>query len=203
MLLSIRKPAGISARRAVSSFLSPLLARFRGSGCQEEEHMFTRFLKICSAALLATGLVLSATPTQAGGVGQAAAADGLVRVKSAYPLDETIARLRKDIADKKLMFFGLIDQSKLAADAGIALRPSSLLLFGNPALGSQFITSNPAAGIDWPVRLLVFEDAQGDVWAVYTDFAYIAERHGITDRSAQFKMASEVIASITSSVMAK
>jgi uncharacterized protein (DUF302 family) len=165
--------------------------------------MFTRILKVCSAVILATGLMLSAAATQAGGLTQTVSDDGLVRVKSAYPLDVTIARLRKDIADKKLMFFGLIDQSKLAADAGIALRPSSLLVFGNPALGSQFITSNPAAGIDWPVRLLVFQDAQGDVWAVYSDFAYIAHRHGITDRDAQFKMASEVIASITSVVKAK
>jgi len=101
------------------------------------------------------------------------------------------------------MFFGLIDQSKLASDAGIKLHPSSLLVFGNPALGSQFMTSNPAAGVDWPVRLLVFEDEHGEVWAVYTDFAYIARRHGITDRDAQFKMASEVIASITASVQAK
>jgi uncharacterized protein (DUF302 family) len=153
--------------------------------------------------MLATGLVLSAAAVPAGGVGQVESADGLVRVKSAYPLDETIARLEQDIADKKLMFFGLINQSKLAADAGIALRPSSLLVFGNPALGSQFMTSNPAAGIDWPVRLLVFEDAQGQVWAVYNDFAHIARRHGITDRDAQFKMAAEVIASITSSVRAK
>ena len=165
--------------------------------------MFTRILRVCSAVMLATGLMLSAAATQAGGVAKTASDDGLVRVKSAYPLDETIARLQKDIADKKLMFFGLIDQSKLAADAGIALRPSSLLVFGNPALGSQFITSNPAAGIDWPVRLLVFRDAQGDVWAVYTDFAYIARRHGIADRDAQFKMAAEVIASITASVTAK
>jgi uncharacterized protein (DUF302 family) len=165
--------------------------------------MFTRILKVCSAVILATGLMLSAAATHAGGLTQTVSDDGLVRVKSAYPHDETIARLRKDIADKKLMFFGLIDQSKLAADAGIALRPSSLLVFGNPALGSQFITSNPTAGIDWPVRLLVFQDAQGDVWAVYCDFAYIAHRHGITDRDAQFKMASEVIASITSVVKAK
>jgi len=165
--------------------------------------MFIHIRKFCSAVLLAAGLILSAAAAQAGGVGQTTADDGLVRVKSAYPLDETIARLERDIADKKLMFFGLIDQSKLAADAGIALRPSSLLVFGNPALGSQFMTSNPASGIDWPVRLLVFEDAQGQVWAVYNDFAHIARRHGIADRDAQFKMAAEVIASITSSVQAK
>jgi uncharacterized protein (DUF302 family) len=180
-----------------------MLARHRVSACQEEVQMFTRILKVCSAVALAVGLAMSAATVQAGGVSDAAAGDGLVRVKSAYPLGETIDRLEQDIAAKKLMFFGLIDQSKLAAGAGIALRPSSLLVFGNPALGSQFITSNPAAGIDWPVRLLVFEDANGQVWAVYTDFAYIARRHGIADRDAQFKMASEVIASITASVQAK
>ena len=76
-------------------------------------------------------------------------------------------------------------------------------MFGNPALGSHFITSNPQAGLDWPVRLLVTQDEQGTVWAVYTDFAWIARRHGITDREAEFKMASSVIASITSSVAAK
>jgi uncharacterized protein (DUF302 family) len=165
--------------------------------------MLARIMTICAAVLLTTGLLLSTVPTQAGGLGEAVGDDGLVRVKSAYPMNETIARLEKDIADKKLMFFGLVDQSKLAADAGITLRPSSLLVFGNPALGSQFMTSNPASGIDWPVRLLVFEDERGQVWAVYSDFGYIARRHGIMDRDAQFKMASEVIASITSSVKAK
>lgn len=164
--------------------------------------MFARIWKTCSAVVLVSGLIMSTMATQAGSVSQAAA-DGLVKVRSAYSMDETIARLEKDISDKKLMFFGLIDQSKLAADAGITLRPSSLLVFGNPALGSQFMTSNPASGIDWPVRLLVFEDAQGQVWAVYNDFSYIAQRHGITDRDAQFKMASEVIGSITATVKAQ
>jgi len=164
--------------------------------------MIARMRKLRSAALLLFGLVMSATAVQASGVSQSDN-DGLIRVRSAYSMVETITRLEKDIADKKLMFFGLIDQSKLAADAGITLRPSSLLVFGNPALGSQFITSNPAAGIDWPVRLLVFEDARGQVWAVYNDFNYIGQRHGIADREAQFKMASEVIGSITATVKAQ
>jgi uncharacterized protein (DUF302 family) len=76
--------------------------------------------------------------------------------------------------------------------------PSTLLVFGNPALGSQFITSNPDAGIDWPVRLLVSEDETSAVWTVYNDFQFIARRHDITDRDAAFAKASEVIASITS-----
>ena len=126
--------------------------------------------------------------------------DGTVRVKSAYAMNETIARIKNDIAEKGIRFFSEIDESKLAADAGIKLRPSTLLVFGNPPLGTQFITSNPNAGLDWPVRLLVTQDEDGSVWTVYTDFGWIAKRHRIVDREAQFKMATEVIGSITSSV---
>ena len=129
-----------------------------------------------------------------------AADNGVVKGKSAYPMAETIDRLKKDVAAKGITFFAEIDQTKLAADAGIKLEPSTLLIFGNPALGSQFMTSNPQAGIDWPVRLLVIEDRNGQVWTVYNDFGYIARRHHIKNRGAAFNMASEVIASITSSV---
>jgi len=126
--------------------------------------------------------------------------DGIVRVKSIYGFQETIDCLKKDIAAKGIKFFGEIDQSKLAADAGIKLNPSTLLVFGNPPLGTQFMTANPNAGLDWPVRLLVIEDSADAVWTVYTDFSWIAARHGIVNRADQFKMASTVIASITSSV---
>jgi uncharacterized protein (DUF302 family) len=129
--------------------------------------------------------------------------DGIVRVKSAYKLHETVARLKQDIADKGIRFFSEIDQARLAADAGITLNPSTLLVFGNPPLGTQFMTSNPNSGLDWPVRLLVIENERGEVWTVYTDFAWIARRHRIEDRDAQFNMASAVIESITSSVKAK
>jgi uncharacterized membrane protein len=83
------------------------------------------------------------------------------------------------------------------------LHPSTLLTFGNPPLGTQFITSNPNSGLDWPVRLLVHQNTKGEVWATYTDFAWIAKRHGITDRVEQFKKATGVVESITSSVKAK
>lgn len=103
---------------------------------------------VLSAALLAFVLICPVAI-------QAAEDDGIVRIKSAYSMPETIKRLKKDVADKGIMFFSEIDQSKLAADAGVTLRPSTLLVFGNPPLGTLFLTSNPAAGLDWPVRLLV------------------------------------------------
>ncbi len=122
-----------------------------------------------SVALLVSALMLSPS-----GAARAAGDDGIVRIKSAYPMPETIKRLKKDVADKGIVFFNEIDQSKLAADAGVTLRPSTLLVFGNPPLGTLFLTSNPAAGLDWPVRLLVYQDAKGDVWVLYTDFTWIS-----------------------------
>jgi len=160
--------------------------------------MYARLAKVCSAATLALALALSAPAAT-----RAADEDGIVRVKSAYSMAETIARLKKDIAEKGIRFFDEVDQSKLAANAGIELRPSTLLVFGNPPLGTLFLTSNPAAGLDWPVRLLVIEDEHGQVWTLYTDFGWIAHRHGIKDRNAAFNMATNVISSITSSVRAK
>ena len=160
--------------------------------------MLASIAKLCSAASLAFVLAVS-TPV----LTKAADEGGIVRVKSAYSLGETITRLKKDIADKGIKFFDEINQSKLAADAGIKLRPSTLLVFGNPPLGTLFLTSNPAAGLDWPVRLLVLEDEQGQVWTMYTDFSWIAHRHGIKDRDAAFNMATNVISSITSNVTAK
>jgi uncharacterized protein (DUF302 family) len=144
--------------------------------------------------LLASLLALFFATTQA-----TAAEDGVVRVKSGYSVDETIDRVKQDIAAKGIMFFFEVDQQKLAAEAEIPLRRSTLLVFGNPSLGSHFLTSNPNAGLDWPVRLLVQEDVDGQVWLVYTDFDYIARRHRITDRAEAFTMASKVIASIAAS----
>jgi uncharacterized protein (DUF302 family) len=126
--------------------------------------------------------------------------DGVVRVKSAYPMQETIARIKADVTAKGIMHFAEIDQSKLAAGAGIQLRPSTLLIFGNPPLGTLFITAKPEAGLDWPVRLLVSQDENGQVWAMYTDFKWIAQRHGITERDGEFATATGVIASITSTI---
>ena len=126
---------------------------------------------------------------------------GIVKVKSAYSVQETVARIKKDVADKGIMWFSEVDQQQLAGNAGIKLRPSTLLTFGNPPLGTLFISANPLAGLDWPVRVPVLEDENGQVWAAYTDFGYIARRHEISGADAEsFAKASGVIASITSSV---
>jgi uncharacterized protein (DUF302 family) len=105
-------------------------------------HLTNRLANFCTSLLLAL-LILSVVSAA-----RADNDDGVVRVKSAVPMAEAITRIKADIAGKGIKFFMEIDQSKLAADAGIKLRPSTLLVFGNPPLGTQFITSNPNAGLD-------------------------------------------------------
>jgi uncharacterized protein (DUF302 family) len=149
-------------------------------------------ITLCAALLIAPALEAKPlTPT--------APAQGVLRVKSVYKIDETVTRLKADIEAKGIKFFFEIDQSQLGAGSNIAIRPSKLILFGNPPLGVQFLSSNPYSGLDWPVRMLILEEADGSVSVAWTDFGYIAKRYSITDRKAQFKMASEVAASIASS----
>ena len=161
--------------------------------------MSTCFSQLCSAALLAFSLALAGghAPARAEGLNPTS---GVIAVPSAYALDETVVRLKADIAAKGIPLFSEIDQAALAAQAGVAgVRPSVLLVFGNPPLGTQFLSANQQAGLDWPVRMLVYQDAAGAVQIAWTDFAWIAHRHGIATRAGQFKMASEVAASIASS----
>lgn len=146
-----------------------------------------------------TALVLITAAVLAGG-DASARSSGVVKVMSAVSYEETINRIRQDVAAKGIQLFDVIDQAKLAKDAGVAINPSTLIIFGNPPLGTQFLSANPESGLDWPVRVLVYQDGKGRVWVAYTDFGWIAKRHGIKSRAAQFKMASEVIASITSTI---
>jgi uncharacterized protein (DUF302 family) len=154
---------------------------------------------LITAAVLAVGLSLcplQARPADAAPAPLPARESGVIRVKSANDVDETLKRLKADIAAKQIRFFSETDQSELGKGAGIPLRRSVLIEFGNPPLGVQFLTATPYAGLDWPVRMLVFADADGGVWIAYTDFAFIARRHHIQDRDAQLKTAAQVAASI-------
>ncbi len=126
--------------------------------------------------------------------------DGLMRTRSAYSVEETAKRIQADIEAKGIMFLATIDQSDLGKSAGIDLKPSRLLIFGNPPLGLLFLTANPESGMDWPVRMLVHEDSAGKVWAVYQDWKWVAQRYAIANRDAEFAKATEVVASIVSSV---
>ena len=125
-----------------------------------------------------------------------AKADGVVRIRSSHGFDETVARLKAAIAAKGVRYFDAIDQQALGAEANLPIGKSVIVRFGNPPLGVQFLQANRYAGLDWPVRMLVVEEADGSVWLAWTDFKFMAKRYGITTQAAQFKMASEVAGSI-------
>jgi uncharacterized protein (DUF302 family) len=147
--------------------------------------------------LAAVALVSAAPPAHAESAPvRAETAAEVLTLPSANGFDATVSRLTADVAAKGIRHFATIDQAELARGASLPLRRSTLILFGNPPLGVQFLQSNPLAGLDWPVRMLVTEDGAGRVRVAWTDFGAIAKRYGIADRDAQFQMASEVAASI-------
>jgi uncharacterized protein (DUF302 family) len=162
--------------------------------------LYAKFLAVLILAGPAAAAIppLTATAHAAAPVATAPAA-GVVRQRSDYGFDETVTRLKADIAAKGIRFFDEIDHAKLGAGADLPINRSTLLLFGNPPLGVQFLQSNPLAGLDWPVRMLVTQDESGSVWVSWTDFRFVASRYQIADRDAQIAMASEVAASIASS----
>ncbi|WP_073975996.1 DUF302 domain-containing protein [Erythrobacter donghaensis] len=159
---------------------------------------FRAILALVTAAIVAVPGAVAAQTQEGGATRMVAPAAGVVRLKSANSFDETLVRLKADVQAKGIRFFDAIDQSGLGAQADLKTARSTLVLFGNPPLGVQFLQSNPYAGLDWPVRMLVLEEADGSVWVAWTDFAYIADRYAITDKGPQFKMASEVALSIAS-----
>ena len=157
---------------------------------------FIAVLLLAGPATIVTPVV--ATAARAAVPVATAPAQGVIRQRSDYGFDETVQRLKADIAAKGIRFFDEIDHAKLGAGADLPINRSTLLLFGNPPLGVQFLQSNPLAGLDWPVRMLVTQDDNGVVWVSWTDFRFVASRYQLTDRTAQISMASEVAASIAS-----
>ncbi len=107
---------------------------------------------------------------------------GLITKKSHRSVSETLNTLEHTLRGKGLTIFAHVSHTKGAKGEGIALRPTELLIFGNPKVGSHFFTSKQTAGIDLPMKALVWQDANGQVWLTYNDPQYIADRHGIKDR---------------------
>jgi uncharacterized protein (DUF302 family) len=118
----------------------------------------------------------------------ASAADGLVVVKSPFSVAETMDRLEALVEDRGLTVFARIDHAAGAAKVGKSLRPTQLLIFGNPQGGTPLMECAPSVGIDLPLKGLVWEDADAQVWLGYNDLAFIAARHGAGDCPAVDKI---------------
>jgi uncharacterized protein (DUF302 family) len=118
----------------------------------------------------------------------AAAADGLVAVRSPYSAQETMNRLEQIVKQHGLTVFARIDHAAGAEKAGKMLRATELLIFGNPNAGTAFMKCSQTVGIDLPLKALVWRDASNRVWLGYNDPAYIAQRHAVADCPVVEKM---------------
>ena len=109
----------------------------------------------------------------------ASAADGLIALKSPHSAVVTMNRLEDIAKQRGLTVFARIDHAAGAAKVGKTLRPTEVLIFGNPQGGTPLMECAQSAGIDLPLKALVWEDASSQVWIGYNDPAYLAQRHGV------------------------
>jgi uncharacterized protein (DUF302 family) len=107
------------------------------------------------------------------------AADGLTTIPSAYGAKETADRLEAEIRAKGMAVFARIDHAAGAAQAGLALRPTEVLIFGNAKAGTPLMQASQTIGIDLPLKVLVWQDASGKVWLSYNEPSWIVRRHGL------------------------
>lgn len=110
---------------------------------------------------------------------RAMADNGLVTIPSIHDVKETIDRLEADVKAKGMTVFARIDHAAGAKQAGMALRPTELLIFGNAKAGTPLMRAGQTIGIDLPLKMLGWEDAAGKVWLSYNDPVWLAERHGL------------------------
>jgi uncharacterized protein (DUF302 family) len=126
--------------------------------------------------------------------------DGLITNKSVLSPEATMKRLEGVVQGKGLTVFARIDHSGGAAGIGLSLRFTQLLIFGNPKGGTPLMQSRQTIGIDLPLRLLVWQDERGEVWAGYDDPAYLAARHGVTDREEAVRALSKLLEDVAGTI---
>lgn len=137
-----------------------------------------RGIGFCATVL--AGLVLT-LPAMAGGK------QGLVNMKSEHDVAATESRLVSALNDKGMTVFARIDHAEGAASVDQVLRPTKLVVFGNPKAGTPLMQCQQSAAIDLPQKALIWEDSDGQVWLTYNDVDYLAERHQLEGCEAPLK----------------
>ena len=110
--------------------------------------------------------------------------NGMITISSAFSVRETIDRLAARVTSLGLNIFARVDHAAGAGKVAMPLRPTELLIFGNPKGGTPLMQDHQTAGIDLPIKALAWEDADGKVWLTYNDASWIAQRHGLGPSSA-------------------
>jgi len=105
--------------------------------------------------------------------------DGIVTLASNHSVDQTVDKLTGILQSKGVTVFALVDHSGEAEKVGMKMRPTKLLIFGSPKAGTPLMLAAPSIAIDLPLKVLVWEDAQGKVWLSYNSPEYLQQRHGV------------------------
>lgn len=127
--------------------------------------------------------------------------DGMITVDSGHDVPETVARLRVAIEGAGLRVFEHIDHAANAAEVGTALRPTQLLVFGHPRAGTILMADQQTAGLDLPMRVLIWEDERGRTRMTFNDAAWIVRRHGVgAAAQATVRAIAEGMATLTAAV---
>lgn len=107
--------------------------------------------------------------------------NGIVRLASLHSVDETVERLKSILQSKGITLFAVIDHSGEAAQVGLKMPDTKLVIFGNPRGGTPLMLASPSAAIDLPLKLLIAKDDRGTVWVSYNSPDYLGERHGLPE----------------------
>jgi uncharacterized protein (DUF302 family) len=124
-----------------------------------------------------------------------AAKNGIVNKPSNHSVEQTVESLTNLLKSKGVAVFALIDHSGEAEKVGLKMRPTKLVIFGNPKAGTPLMLASPSSAIDLPLKILVWEDGQGKVWLSYNSPEYLRERHGLPQELVQNIAGIEMIAS--------
>ena len=108
--------------------------------------------------------------------------NGIIDKPTSHSVDETVEKLKGMLRDKGITLFALIDHSGEAEEVGIKMRPTKLLIFGSPKAGTPLMLTAPSSAIDLPLKILIWEDAQGKVWVSYNSPTYLQERHNLAQQ---------------------
>ncbi|HXY62346.1 MAG TPA: DUF302 domain-containing protein [Nitrospirota bacterium] len=111
--------------------------------------------------------------------------NGIVNKRSSHSVDKTVERLEAILKVKGVALFALVDHSGEAAKVGMKMRPTKLLIFGNPKAGTPLMLAASSSAIDLPLKILVWEDDQGKVWISYNSPQYLQRRHGLQQELMQ------------------
>lgn len=125
-----------------------------------------------------------AAATLAGCASMADTGNGMVAMKSPYSASETATRLEAQVRQRNLTVVARVDHAAAAQRINLTLRPTEVIIFGNPQSGTPLMLCAQAVGIDLPMKALVWQDAQAQVWIGFNDPVWIVRRHGGVDCQA-------------------